>query len=253
MACCWAGYDIGMAAGLSSLDWRMFVAPGMDEATGARNGRYVYHVYEELAGQLSGKYFTRHSGAIALGVLATFVSALAMAAVSTARMSDTLGAIFIAVWVLFIGLLIGMMVEMQFLSASRSAIRARVGLLKLLPGLAAFAVFAAMIAILLRDAAKAASPSFALMLVALLLVNLGWAPFLKRRTAAGRQVCEQIAGFRAFLAKAEQDRLDRLNPAQEMPQELDRFLAYAIALEVKESWGDHLAEAFFASTVFAGK
>ena len=41
----------------------------MDERNAAQNGRYVYHIHEELAKQLGNKYFTRHSGIIALGVL----------------------------------------------------------------------------------------------------------------------------------------------------------------------------------------
>jgi hypothetical protein len=42
--------------------------------------------------------------------------------------------------------------------------------------------------------------------------------------------------------------LDKLNPPQEILQEREKYLAYAIALEVKEAWGDHLAQTFFAST-----
>jgi hypothetical protein len=34
-----------------------------------------------------------------------------------------------------------------------------------------------------------------------------------------------------------------------MPLELDKYLAFAIALEVKEAWGDHLAQSLLASVV----
>jgi hypothetical protein len=64
-------------------------------------------------------------------------------------------------------------------------------------------------------------------------------------------VLDQIAGFRQFLEKVDQDKLDRLNPGGNAPQDLDRFLPYAIALEVKEAWGDHLSQTFLASTVVA--
>jgi hypothetical protein len=87
------------------------------------------------------------------------------------------------------------------------------------------------------------------MLVAFLLINLGWGPRLKRKSALGRQVSDQIAGFRQFLEKVDQDKLDRLNPAGSAQEDLDRFLPYAIALEVKEAWGDHLSQTFLASTV----
>jgi hypothetical protein len=182
-------------------------------------------------------------------VLATFVSALGLAA--NARGRDASGAVFFTVWVLFCGLIIGLMIELSFASAWKSAARAGTGWVKLLPGTAAIAVFAAAIVFLLTKLAAGVSLSFALVLVALLLINLAWGPRLKRKTPFGRKASDEIAGFRQFLQKVEQDRLNRLNPAGQSPEELDRFLPFAIALEVKEAWGDHLAETFFASTVFA--
>jgi hypothetical protein len=85
-------------------------------------------------------------------------------------------------------------------------------------------------------------------LAALLLVNLIWGPQLKRRTLKGRQILDEIAGFRLFLEKVEKDRLDKLNSPEEAPELLDEHLPYAIALEVREAWGDHLAQTFFATT-----
>jgi hypothetical protein len=83
------------------------------------------------------------------------------------------------------------------------------------------------------------------------LINLGWGPRLKRKSVLGRQVSDQIAGFRQFLEKVDQDKLNRLNPEADAPQDLARFLPYAIALEVKESWGDQLSQTFFATSVVA--
>ena len=51
------------------------------------------------------------------------------------------------------------------------------------------------------------------------------------------------------LEKVEKDRLDKLNAVGEAPEMLDEHLSYAIALEVKEAWGDHLAQTFMATTV----
>jgi Predicted membrane protein (DUF2207) len=93
------------------------------------------------------------------------------------------------------------------------------------------------------------SLSFALMLVAFLAINLGWGPRLKRKTLLGRKTCDQLAGFRQFLEKVEQEPLNRLNPAQQPLVSLERFLPFAIALEIKEAWGDHLTQTFCAATV----
>jgi hypothetical protein len=62
-------------------------------------------------------------------------------------------------------------------------------------------------------------------------------------------VFDQIAGFRKFLGKVEQDQLNRLGGPAAASQNLEKLLPYAIALEVKEAWGDQLAQAFRA-TVF---
>jgi hypothetical protein len=223
------------------------LSPALDQRNTAQNARYVFHIHEELVKQMGGKYFTRHSGIIALGVLATFASALLLAATAGGR--DALDAIFFTVWILFCGLIVGLMIELSFAPAWKSAWHAGLGWVKLLPGTAAILVFVGAIAFLLRQLATRVSPSFALTLVALLSINLGWGPQLKRKSALGRHVSDQIAGFRQFLQQVEQERLDRLNPAKEAPQELDPRLAFAIALDVKEAWGDHLAQAFFASTV----
>jgi hypothetical protein len=92
------------------------------------------------------------------------------------------------------------------------------------------------------------SPAYAVMLVALVTINVGWIPALKRMTVRGRQAVVEIEGFRTFLEKVEQDRMQRLNAKGEPPTASTDFLPYAIALEVRESWGDHLSEAFFATT-----
>jgi Predicted membrane protein (DUF2207) len=221
----------------------------MDQRNAAQNGRYVMHIHQELMQQLGGKYFTRHSGFIVLGVLATFAFALPLAI--TAHGRDASAAFFFTIWVLFCGLIIGMMIELSLASAWKAAVQTGVGWTKLLPATAAVAVFGGAIALLLKNLASGVSLSFSLMLVAFLLINLGWGPRLKRKSPLGRQVSDQIAGFRQFLEKVEQDKLNRLNPAADAPQDLDHFLPYAIALEVKEAWGDHLSQDFFASTIFA--
>jgi len=219
----------------------------MDARNSAQNARYVVHIHDELADRLGKKYFTRHSGIIALGVLGTFLSALALAV--TARGPDTAAAVFTTLWVLFMGLMMGMMIEFSFASAWKNAVRAGTGWIKLLPGTAAFSIFTAVIVFLLKKAASGVSLSFSLMLVAFLLINLGWGPRLNRKSPLGRQLSDQIAGFRQFLEKVDQDKLDHLNPAGSAQEDPDRFLPYAIALEVKEAWGDHLSQTFMASTV----
>jgi hypothetical protein len=225
------------------------LSPGLDQSNQAQNARFVFHIHQELNQKLGGKYLTRHPGIIAVGVLGTFMAALSLAAV--AQGPNPTGAVFFTMWILFCGLGIGMMFELSFATAWRTVFRSGKGWLKLLPGTAAIAIFGSAIVFMLTKLAAGVSPSFAWMVVALLAINLGWAPQLKRRTKLGRELLDQIAGFRQFLEKVEQDRMDRLAPSASTPADLDRYVPYAIALEVKEAWGDHLAQTFLASTVVA--
>ena len=228
------------------------LSPAMDERDTAQNSRYIFHIHEELNKQLSGKYFTRHSGIIALGVLMTLFFAAILAA--TAKGRDTAGAFMFTFWILFVGLMIGMMIEMAFLSSWTTVIRAGRGWAKMLPGTLAVTVFLWVIGFLLKKLSEGVSLSYAVMLVAFLLINLGWAPMFKRKTQVGREVSDQIAGFRQFLQKVEQDQLNRLGGSlmgsSDESRKLDALLPYAIALEVKEAWGDQLAQAFLATTAF---
>ena len=222
------------------------LTPSLEQRNTAQNTRYVAGIQQELGTRLDGLYFTRHAGVIALGVVATALAALWLAATAEGR--DTSGAVFLTMWVLFAGLMIGLLFELAFLPACKTALRSG-GWLKLLPGAAAVSVFVAVIVYMLRELAAGVSPAFAIMVAAMLVVNLAWGPQLKRRTLQGRQILDQIAGFRLFLEKVEQDRLDKLNSAGEPPEMLDEHLPYAIALEVREAWGDHLAQTFLATTV----
>jgi hypothetical protein len=222
------------------------LTPALDQRNTAQNSRYVAAIQQQLSKRLDGLYFTKHAGIIALGVLATFLCALLFAARASGR--DTSGALFFTVWALGAGLMIGLLFEMAFWPACKTALRSG-GWIKLLPGTAAIGAFVWVIVYMLQKLAEGVSLAFALMLAGLLLVNLAWGPRLKRRTIAGQQILDHIAGFRLFLEKVEQDRLDKLNSAGEAPELLDEHLSYAIALEVREAWGDHLAQTFMATTV----
>jgi hypothetical protein len=87
-------------------------------------------------------------------------------------------------------------------------------------------------------------PPLILSLAALGCINVFAAPLFKTFTRDGRQALAEIAGFKKFLAKVEQDQYDRLNKPHDTPQPTGQFLPYAIALEIKAAWGDHLADLF---------
>jgi uncharacterized membrane protein YgcG len=66
-------------------------------------------------------------------------------------------------------------------------------------------------------------------------LGFGW---LKAPSAEGRKILDQIDGFRQYLSVAEEDRLEFLNPPKKTPELFERFLPYAIALNVENSWAN---------------
>ena len=56
----------------------------------------------------------------------------------------------------------------------------------------------------------------------------------------GRLVRDEIEGFREFIAGAELDRLRRMNEPGGRVQIDPEMIPYAIALDLKEAWGDQL-------------
>ena len=66
--------------------------------------------------------------------------------------------------------------------------------------------------------------------------------FLMRApTPAGRQVMDEIEGFKMYLGTAEQDRLDRMRSPEMTPLVFEAFLPYAYALGVENKWCDRFA------------
>src|SRR5438093_1579210 len=74
--------------------------------------------------------------------------------------------------------------------------------------------------------------------------DLAW---LQAPSVEGRQVMDQIEGFREYLGVAEEDRLNALNPPDKTPELFERFLPYAIALDVENAWAERFAGVLVAA------
>jgi hypothetical protein len=59
---------------------------------------------------------------------------------------------------------------------------------------------------------------------------------LKAPTVAGQKIRDQIEGFKMFLGTAEQHRLEMLHPPHVTPEVFEKYLPYAIALDVENEW-----------------
>jgi hypothetical protein len=88
------------------------------------------------------------------------------------------------------------------------------------------------------------SHGFVLALLFSVILNSIFFFIMRAPTPRGLEILQQLAGFREFLVRVEQDRLDRVNTPEQRAELMNRFLPYAIALSVREGWGDKMASAF---------
>ena len=85
----------------------------------------------------------------------------------------------------------------------------------------------------------ALTPTLILMAAAAIvmgIVNVLFFYLLRAPTVPGRQLMDQIEGFRLYLATAEEERLKVLNPPEKTPELFERYLPYALALDCENEW-----------------
>ena len=94
--------------------------------------------------------------------------------------------------------------------------------------------------------------AFSVLLIALIVFNLLFFYLLKAPTDAGRKLLDKIEGFRLYMATAEENRLNALNPPEQTPELFEKFLPYALALGVDQAWSERFA-AKLARETLAGE
>ncbi len=70
-------------------------------------------------------------------------------------------------------------------------------------------------------------------------------------TRDGRAMLDRIAGFKQYLSITERDRLDRMQAPEDNLQLFERYLPYAIALEVENRWADRFTSILAAASAAA--
>jgi Predicted membrane protein (DUF2207) len=183
---------------------------------------------------LQGIYFRQNFRYAGIGMAVTFAWALFVAATLEASSS-----MFITFWLLLFTSLAGLVIGGVWTSKpTHPSTKQRVTRV-LLPVLF-FGLPGAMIYV----AALPHSHGFVLALLLSVLLNNIFFVIMRAPTPRGVAILQQLAGFREFLVRVEQDRLDRVNTPEHRAELMNRFLPYAIALNVREGWGDKMASAF---------
>ena len=74
-------------------------------------------------------------------------------------------------------------------------------------------------------------------LLCLIIVHSFFGKILSAYNQSGRKVKDLIEGFRMYLATADEQRLNTMNPPDKTPDLYEKYLPFAIALDCEVEWG----------------
>jgi uncharacterized membrane protein YgcG len=202
------------------------------------NHRIVNRARQALKGslsrELSATYFLSNTGWLAPGLVITLatVGALALSAAEPPAL------LFLSVWLT--GWTFGcvMLVRKAWAAWQARGVMGKVGALVFsaftLPFLGGELVG---LWFLTTQTGLAAT----LVFLGMIFMNALFYELLKAPTQVGRRILDEIEGFRLYLSVAEEDRLNFIHPPDETPELFERFLPYAMVLDVENLWGERFA------------
>ena len=194
------------------------------------------------------KYFILNSSYFIVGLVITFVT-LASVILSAEQLSF---AIFMCVW-LSIWTAGCFMLGLKVVNGWRLALGS--GGVKVMGSAGALGVtlfalpFFAGEVFGLAAFSSAVSPLAAIFLVVIVMINALFYHLLKAPTLMGRKLMDKIEGFKLYLSVAEKERLNILNPPERTPELFEKYLPYALALDVENEWSEQFATVLAASAV----
>ncbi len=86
-----------------------------------------------------------------------------------------------------------------------------------------------------------ASPVAVVVLFLIIAVNFIFYHLMKAPTLYGRRIMDQIEGFKLYLSVAEKQGLAMRNAPEKTPQVFEKFLPFALALDVENQWSEQFA------------
>ena len=109
-------------------------------------------------------------------------------------------------------------------------------------GIGFFALFGIFIATIIYLGTYKPPANHIIFLVCLFLlavvVQIIFTLIIKAYTNLGRKTADKIQGFKIYLSTTEQDRFERMNPPEMSLQLYEKYLPYAIALNVENEWSE---------------
>ncbi len=88
-----------------------------------------------------------------------------------------------------------------------------------------------------------------IILAGLVFINILFYHLLKAPTLAGRKLLDKIEGFKMYLSVTEKDRLNIMNPPEKTSELFEKYLPYALALDVENDWALQFSNVINTSSV----
>lgn len=99
-----------------------------------------------------------------------------------------------------------------------------------------------------NDTDLVAGLSMLLTIAMLAGLNVLFVRLIRAPTEVGRGVLDEIEGFRMYLSTAERERLNLLHPPDRTPELFEKYLPYAMALDVEHEWAEQFQDVLAAAT-----
>jgi uncharacterized membrane protein YgcG len=183
-------------------------------------------------------YFVTNSGYLAPGIVITLLGMALVVLTARDKMAAGFGSLWLTIWT----------VACYFLAVTaykkwRAARGGGVGKWLGALGTTLFALpfFVGEIAGAVLLSTAVSIPA-AVTLAAMGFLNALFYHLLKAPTLSGRKIMDQIEGFKLYLSVAEKERLNLLNPPEKTPELFEKYLPYALALDVENAWSEQFAE-----------
>jgi uncharacterized membrane protein YgcG len=192
---------------------------------------------KNLQTELEKIYFVTNSGYLAPGIVITLLGVALVVLTSRDKLAAGFGSLWLTIWT----------VACYFLAVAvyKKWQAARGGVVKWLGALGTtlfalpFFVGEIIGAFMLTTAVSIPA---AATLAAMGFINALFYHLLKAPTLSGRKIMDQIEGFKLYLSVAEKERLNLLNPPEKTPALFEKYLPYALALDVENAWSEQFAE-----------
>ena len=226
-----------LSSGEKALMRVLFPAGDQSIVMEQKNHRTLKRAIKALEGRLSMDYekvyFLRNRLWMIPGVAASLL-AVGWIALS---LPDPQAALFMTLWI--VGWIAGGYGLLVRLGGTWAAARSGHPLtrLKALAGCAVLLPFTAGIFMALYQMKEAMPVPIMVIIAALFGVNVLFYELMKRPTRLGERVRNALEGFRLYLSVAEKDRLNRAHEAEQTPELFEKYLPYAMALNVETEWG----------------